>query len=466
MRRVLRIAAREFEATVATKGFIFGLLVTPLILGFMVVAIPRLLTQAPPAINGEIAVIDPTGQVTPGLREYLSPQALAERREERRRKIQKVGEEVAGAMGRASSAQQDAMRQQLDAALGAVPRLDIVDAGAAADPEAEKAPLLVAPPDKAAHQGRLALVVVHEHAVVAPPDGGALGSFDLYVREKLDDKLEDEIHDGLREAIVDARLRQSGLDRELVNALTDVEKVTSRTVTTRGDRDTNQVANALLPAGFLVLLLVSVLTSGQYLLTSTVEEKSNRVVEVLLSAVSPMELMAGKILGQMAVGLLVLALYAGLGVSALFSFAMMGVLDPLLLFFVLVFFLLSYLTMGSIMAAIGAAVNEMREAQSMMTPVMLVVMVPWLLWMPISRDPNSLLATALSFVPPLGNFVMLLRLTSTAPPPAWQVWLCVLVSAAGAYAAVWFAAKVFRIGLLMYGRPPSFATLLKWVRMA
>jgi ABC-type Na+ efflux pump permease subunit len=145
---------------------------------------------------------------------------------------------------------------------------------------------------------------------------------------------------------------------------------------------------------------------------------------------------------------------------------MTGVLDPMLVVFLLVFYLLSYLTLGSIMAAIGAAVNEMREAQSMMTPVMLVVMVPWLLWMPISRDPNSTFATVLSFVPPLGNFVMLLRMTSTAPPPSWQVWLSVLVSAAGAYAAVWFAAKVFRIGLLMFGKPPNFATLVKWARMA
>ena len=101
----------------------------------------------------------------------------------------------------------------------------------------------------------------------------------------------------------------------------------SRTVTAEGERGTNEVLNILLPAGFMILLLVSVLTSGQYLMTTTVEEKSSRVVEVLLSAVSPMQLMTGKILGQMAVGFVILALYAGLGVRRLVTFAVLGVLD-------------------------------------------------------------------------------------------------------------------------------------------
>lgn len=465
MSKVLRIAMREFEATVATKGFIFGLLITPLILLFMMVALPKLMTKAPPKIAGEVAVIDPTGAVVPALATHLAPEALARRREARQRRIERASVEVAGPMGQGSTRQQEAVQKQIDVALGAVPQITVVDVGASADLEREKAWLLAAAPDQAQPQGRLALAVLHPSAVQAA-EGGALGTYDLYVREKLDDRIEDAIHDGLREAIIDARVGASGLDRARIEALTEVESPTSRTVTAGGERETNEIANVLLPAGFMVLLLVAVLTSGQYLLTSTVEEKSNRVVEVLLSAVSPMELMAGKILGQLAVGLLVLALYAALGLSALFSFAMMGAFNPMLVVYLVLFFLLSFLTIGSLMAAIGSAVNEMREAQTMMTPVMLLVMVPWLLWMPISRDPNSVVATVLSFVPPLGNFVMLLRMTSTAPPPAWQIWLSILVSAAGAYAAVWFAAKVFRIGLLMYGKPPSFGTLVKWARMA
>ena len=110
--------------------------------------------------------------------------------------------------------------------------------------------------------------------------------------------------------------------------------------------------------------------------------------------------------------------------------------------------------------------NELREAQTLLTPVMLVMMLPMMLWMPISRDPNSTFATVLSFLPPVNPFVMMLRLGSSVPPPAWQVWLSIGIGMVSAVAAVWFAGKVFRIGLLMHGKPPNFMTLVRWVRMS
>jgi ABC-2 type transport system permease protein len=166
------------------------------------------------------------------------------------------------------------------------------------------------------------------------------------------------------------------------------------------------------------------------------------------------------------VGLLIIGLYAGMGISALVRFAMLGLLDPMLLVYLILFYLIAYFVVGSFMAAIGAAVNEPREAQSFMMPIMLVMMVPWILWLPISRDPNTLFATLTSFLPPINTFVMLLRMTSTTPPPMWQVWLSILIGIGSVYAALWFAAKVFRVGLLLHGKPPSFATLIRWVRMS
>jgi ABC-type Na+ efflux pump permease subunit len=168
----------------------------------------------------------------------------------------------------------------------------------------------------------------------------------------------------------------------------------------------------------------------------------------------------------MLVGFLVLAVYGGIGVGSLVFFAVAGMLDVSMLFYLVIFYLIAYFTVASLMAAIGAAVNEMREAQSLLGPVMIVVMIPWILWMPISRNPDSTFAVVTSFLPPLNPFVMLIRMTSTSPPPMWQVWLSILIGAASVYGAMWFAAKVFRVGLLMYGKPPNFATLLRWVRMA
>jgi ABC-2 type transport system permease protein len=189
-------------------------------------------------------------------------------------------------------------------------------------------------------------------------------------------------------------------------------------------------------------------------------------MEVVLSAVSPMQLMAGKLLGQMAVSLLVLSIYIVLGLMMLTSLSLFGLFNPWLILYILIFFVIMYLVFGSLMMAIGAAVNEMREAQGLMMPLMLFLMIPWFLWFPISRDPNSSLSIVLSFVPPINTFAMLLRMASNTPPAMWQVWASIAVGIGSVFASIWVAAKVFRIGLLMYGKPPNFATLIRWARSA
>ena len=99
-------------------------------------------------------------------------------------------------------------------------------------------------------------------------------------------------------------------------------------------------------------------------------------------------------------------------------------------------------------------------------PIMLTLMVPMFLWVPIGRDPGSTMALALSMIPPVNSFVMLIRMSSNTPPPLWQVWISIVLGLGGAYAAVWSSAKIFRIGILLHGKPPDFRTMLRWVRMA
>ena len=284
--------------------------------------------------------------------------------------------------------------------------------------------------------------------------------------QNLDDRVENEIYQGLREAIINARVNAQSLDRATIDGLVRVGRVASVTVTKNNERQTVAGFNMLLPGAFAVLLFIGVMTGGQSLLTSTVEEKSSRVIEILLSAVSPMELLAGKLLGQMAVSLLALAFYVGLGMALLVSFAMFGLFNPWLLVYLVIFFLIAYFVIGAMMLTVGSVVNDMREAQSMMMPIMLLIMTPWLFWLPISREPNSTFSTVISFIPPVNTFTMLLRMTSNTPPPWWQVWTSIAIGVASVVAVLWCAAKVFRIGLLMYGKPPDFATMIRWIRAA
>ncbi len=456
MGKTLQIARREFAATVMTKGFLIGLLIMPLMIVALILVMPLLLKEQSPKIEGTVAIHDPTGQVLERAREQLSPQAFAERRVEMQRRLDRV---IPGAVrGLVAGGSGDAMQGAMEQALGAVPNLALETLGDAAAVEAAK--------DALRESGKALAVISIRPDAVTPGEGTGLGTFELFVRKKLDDRLIDELRDALATAIVDARLSARDLDAREVRQLVRVPRVTPRTIGEEGEKSANEIASRLLPMAFMALIMIAVMTGGQQLMTSTIEEKSSRVVEVLLSAVSPTELMAGKILGQMGVASLMMALYGGLGILALVSFAATGLLDPWLLFYLAVFFLIAFVVLASMMAAIGAAVNELREAQTLLTPVMLVVMLPMMLWMPISRDPNSMLATVLSLAPPVNPFVMMLRLSSSTPPPLWQVWLSIGIGVASAAAAVWFAGKVFRIGLLMHGKPPSFMTLLRWVRMS
>jgi ABC-2 type transport system permease protein len=463
MKRIGYIAGREFLATVMTRGFVIGVLVFPALLALAFTVGPRLLNQRGAPVRGQIAVLDPTGRVARELRTTITPQAIAARRAEAARRVLAA---VPAAVREVAESQAAASNAAAERVSGAVPDLELVelplDVQAPADPQSHKTWLTdAAPADR-----HLALVIVHPDAVALVAGRAEYGTYDLYVPPNLDDRLETVLFDCVREAIVSARAQTQHLDRPGLEALLRVNRPPSITVTKGHERATVAAFNRVLPFAFVGLLLVSVLMGGQGLMTSVVEEKTSRVIEVLLSAVSPFELLAGKLLGQMGVSFVVLGIYVALAFMMLLSFALFGLLDLSLVFYLFVFFVLTYLTIGSAMMAVGSAVNEMREAQSLMMPIILVIMVPWMLAVPIAREPNSTFSTAISFIPPVNTFAMLLRLTSSAPPPSWQVWLTIAIGAGSVVASVWCAAKIFTIGLLMYGKPPDFKTLVRWIRQA
>jgi ABC-2 type transport system permease protein len=457
MRRVWLVASREFMAAVANRGFVIGLLLMPAIFAGLFTLVPRLLDRPGEQIRGEVRVIDPTGQIFEGLRTALTPEAITRRRQDNTRRVldnaPEAVRDVAGGSAEAS----------MERVMGAVPVLTVVERPASGDLQREKTWLTEA---RALDAPRRLLVVVHSNVVVPKNGGTDYGTYDIYVPENTDERIETTFYDGFREAALSARVRAQNMDRAQVEAVMRIPRATSTTVALDAERRTNVRFNRALPFVFAGLLVFGIMIGGQTLLTQTIEEKSSRVIEVLLSAVSPMELMAGKILGQMAVSMLVLAVYILIGLALLSSFAMLGLLDPLLIVYLIVFFLVGYLVFASVFAAVGAAVNEMREAQSLMTPIMLALMTPWLFAAPIGRDPNGAFSVAMSLIPPVNTFAIMIRLASTTPPPFWQVALSAVIGVVSAVAAMWFAAKVFKVGLLLHGKPPTLGTLIKWAKMA
>ncbi|MCE2542547.1 MAG: ABC transporter permease [Acidobacteria bacterium] len=456
MTRILHIALRDFLAIVATKGFLIGLLLVPALGAVLIILAPSLFVDSGYRIEGEYGVIDPTGTVLPELETALDPNAVArERAEAFRRGWDRVPEPFWGT-------QTDPVRQAMEEVSG--PPVDVRLTALAADMDVEAAKAWLTAEREGAR--RKALIVIHDDAVEAATPAGERGTYDLYVPPGLDDRDIWFMYRTIREAIINARVAAHSLERAEIEALLRVRRQPSTTVGPDAERRTVTGFNQFLPLAFMVLMFMGILSGGQTMLVSTVEEKSSRVVEVLLSAVSPMELMAGKLLGGVAVSLLTIGLYLAIGLALLVSFSLFGLLDPWLIPYFVIFFLIGFFVIGSLMLAAGAAVNDMREAGQLQAPLMMVVMTPVFFWPAISRSPDSTLAVFLSYLPPVNSFAMLIRMTSTQPPPWWEVWLSIAVGLASVAGAIWIAAKVFRVGLLMYGKPPDLRTLVRWVRAA
>lgn len=467
MSKIFHVARREFAATALTKGFIIGAFIVPAVFAAAIPLIIILTMGAKaPTVEGTMAVIDRSGQVGDSMQSFVDGQ-IEQNREEIEEAVEQTQELTEQLTGQASPlpGPADAM---LENAIGPDPEISVELLAADTDEEAEKARLRPSAEGEGG-EGLLALAVIDEDAVLKPEDQESFGSYQVFVRPKLDDRVIDTMRDAVREAVREARYTANGYDPAEIAALTRVRGRATKEISETGEeRGSMEALTMMLPVAFMILLMMSVMIGGQYLLTTTVEEKSSRVVELLLSATSPMQLMTGKIIGQMCVGLTLLTVYSGIGIGALVVFSLGDILPVSAVVYLFIFFILAYFMIASLLAAVGSAVNDMREAQSLQTPVMLLIMIPYILWLPISRDPNSTFATVLSFIPPVSPFVMMMRMTSSQASdiPFWQPILSVLVGIVGAYCCVWAAAKVFRVGLLMYGKPPNFRTLVKWVRMA
>lgn len=465
MMKTWHVAWREFICTVLTRGFIIGILLPPVIMTGALALMPVLMNAAPPKTSGRVAVIDQSGKAIDYLKAEFTPEKLAETRRRKAEQVKKQAQKFTppgadGAMGVAMAA------AETEATLA----LEMLAAETNVKEAKDAIPTVRSRKDLAAN-ARLALIVIPDAAVAAPtastPDQPAkYGPFELYTTPTLDPEVKDQLERATKRAIVNTRLASTGLDVARVRGLFSDPETMSKTVTEGGERSTNDAAAMLVPGAFLFLLWISVFTAGQYLLTTTIEEKSNRVMEVLLSAASPIQLMVGKILGQMAVGGVIMGLYAGTGVLALTYFALNHLIDPMKILYLGVYFMIAFFLIACIMAAVGSAVSDIREAQSLMGPVMIVLVIPMILWFPILRNPNSTFATVCSFLPPISPFIMVLRLAGSEPVPLWQIPVSIGLGAFYVVAAAWGAAKIFRIGVLMYGKPPNLATLIKWIRMA
>ncbi len=240
----------------------------------------------------------------------------------------------------------------------------------------------------------------------------------------------------MNRALQRERLAARGLAPSEVELLLAPLPVRTVQVTKSGQERTGGEGSFLVAMVFMALLFIPSLVYGQEVMRGVIQEKTDRVVEILVSSMTPMELLSGKILGMAAVGLTQMAVWmtmgglllgSGLSQAQTAGLDLSTILRPSVAVWFVVFFLLSYLVTVGAYAAGGSIVSSEKEAQQVLTPVMLVFMVPWFLMMPILTNPDSNLSVVLSLVPIYTPMTMFVRIL-VSEPPAWQVALSLVLS--------------------------------------
>ncbi|MEM7654518.1 MAG: ABC transporter permease [Bacteroidota bacterium] len=287
---------------------------------------------------------------------------------------------------------------------------------------------------------------------------------------------------------------QAGISPEQLDAVSFELDVESKQLTESGVKDSNETLAMIV--GFAVSMLMYMLMAiyGGILMQGIIEEKSNRIVEVIISSVKPFKLLLGKTLAIASVGITQFLLWTVLSgvVLVVLSFATAGMVDPsaisqpgmdaqasqamveevmgdvlnfdwaTLLWAFPLYFLGGFFLYGSLMAAAGSAVDNIQDAQQFTFPITVPMLIPMILIGNIVANPNSTLAMVLSMIPFTSPMTMLVRL-SMSTVPWYQVLLSIVLLIGGFLACVWLAARIYRTGVLMYGKKPTFKELFKWI---
>lgn len=233
--------------------------------------------------------------------------------------------------------------------------------------------------------------------------------------------------------------------------------------------DRRELFEFLMPFMFAMMLGMSIVIGGQYLLQGVAEEKESRILESLLSTAGAGDLLAGKLLGLGGAGLTMVAAWMTIGavVGAPSAMILRFQFPPLLLALAIVYFLLGYLFYGSLMTGIGAMTNNMREAQQFAFMFTFMNFVPMIFLNQIITHPEGPVAMGLSLFPPTAPTSMMLRLAiPSSTVPAWQLAASLALLAGAAWLALTAAARIFRLSLLMYGKTPNLPEIMRWVRQA
>ena len=295
--------------------------------------------------------------------------------------------------------------------------------------------------------------------------GGGTGDSLVEYRSKSvgDFRIGARMEETLRGIIAEQRAVALGVDPGIMKKLNVTLDVQMVKLSKTGAREEAGFERVFLSAYvFLMMLFLLIMTSGQMLVRSVIEEKSNRIVEVLVSSCSPTELMAGKVLGLSAIGFTQIAFWGLIGLAAALQFDI-TIVEPMQGALLMLYFVLGYLFYAAVFIAAGSPVTTEQEAQQVTSYLVLFLILPIVLAFPAMKTPDALWLKVTSYIPLLTPAIMTLRIPILMPSTL-EIITTTIVMVLSIYGAMFAAGRIFRIGILSTGKSPRLRELVRWVR--
>lgn len=294
------------------------------------------------------------------------------------------------------------------------------------------------------------------------------------------------------EKITKYKLKQLGFDYDKIENAKTRSKIHLSKFSGEETHKEGSIIKIIIGGVFGYLIMMFVIIYGNMVMRSVIEEKTNRIIEIIISSVKPFQLMMGKIIGTSMAGILQFIIWTILGLglftilSSVFNVEMGATAQteevaqsmegiqlyiselwklPLMTMFIsfIIYFIGGYFLYSSLYAAIGAAVDSETDSQQFLLPIIMPLMLGvYVGFFTVISDPNGTVATVFSMIPLTSPIVMMMRIPFGVP--LWEVIVSMVILFGTFFGVVWFASKIYRIGILMYGKKPTYKELFKWLK--
>ncbi|MEO7673711.1 MAG: ABC transporter permease [Pyrinomonadaceae bacterium] len=448
MKKFLAVVKHEYKKVVLKWSFLIGTLLLPILAACFAV-VPAIIFS----LKGEptrMVVVDPTGKIAPRLMENLAPAKIAE-------KTQKAMRESITDM---NASQEEKMRQNAQVFASGFRLVEFHAAGKTAEDIRR---------DLAA---KISAGEINAYLLIPENYAAENASYEFRSRKGGDIVENRSLREGLNDAVRSQRLADAGIGSEQQRELGRTVKLDEKGLDEKGEEKNSEATWA---AAFVIGLMIYITLAiyGQVIMGAVVEEKETRIAEILFSSARPFELMMGKLVGVGLAGLTQLSIWV-ISAAALLSFVALQAdfsqfatsipaITPLMVVYFLVFFLLGFFVYASIFALIGSMVTTVQEGGQFAFPPIMILLVGFYFSFAVIRDPNSDVSFWVSIAPFFAPITMPVRILAETPP-FWQIALSIGVNVVAIAGLVWLASRVYRVGMLMYGKRATIPEVWKWIR--